>query len=858
MLQLKKILTVFCIILKCQAIHAQEFVVQGPWKVNFEDRKEFSKAEQNDSNWVALTELKWSDDRKTTANRVLWIRKTVVIPSTLKSEFEKTGLLTLSMGKILQSDNTYLNGKLIGATGSGDTYRNYLINKDDILWDKENRIAIRVSHWGTFRMSILPKFVSASPEHFFAYSSGLKNGDSKAPILTKNLIYQLSVINKSPRNVDGLAKADFYNFEGVKIHSAQKNVVFTIGNNAIEFPYTSASPFLKIVYSLSVPDYQYNHQWNGEFGYQNIVYKKITPLVVYKAEQKYYPADLDKLKMGGWLGERLRANTEKRLYKVDEDAILAGFINRPGSHSWIGEHIGKFLEAACNAYENSQDTALKIQIDRSAQQLIAAQRSDGYLGTYDMDSYWTSWDVWSHRYNLIGLLRYYELSGFEPALNASKKIGNLLMQTFGMEQGQREIVKAGGHVGMAATCILESMAELYRFSGEKKYLDYCFFIIKIFDSPGGPRIITTLDSVGRVDKVANAKAYEMLSNILGIIKLYRITDDEQFLKPVLAAWDDIVANRLYITGTASSFEHFQDNDILPAEKNSNMGEGCVTTTWVQYNYQLFCITGEMKYLNELERSVYNHLTGAENPQTGCVSYYTPLMGVKPFGCAITCCMSSVPRGIAMIPLFANGKIENKPTFLFYQPGTYTTNVANNATVTFTTLTNFPADGNISIKVDRGTTIPFAIEFRKPYWARKFSILVNGKKQLVSNTETVSIKRLWKTGDKVSISFVMPTIVLDGGKSYPNHIALQRGPQVLAFDENMNGFAADGVIVNSKDIQLRNAGSMVPKQWIGSPVLELSATMNGIPKGVVLVPYSDAGQTGGAITTWIKMKAIDEK
>ena len=70
--------------------------------------------------------MKWSDDRKTTANRVLWIRKTVIIPSALKSEFEKTGLLTLSLGKILQSDNTYLNGKLIGATGSGDTYRNYL------------------------------------------------------------------------------------------------------------------------------------------------------------------------------------------------------------------------------------------------------------------------------------------------------------------------------------------------------------------------------------------------------------------------------------------------------------------------------------------------------------------------------------------------------------------------------------------------------------------------------------------------------------------------------------------------------------------------------------------------------------
>jgi DUF1680 family protein len=59
-----------------------------------------------------------------------------------------------------------------------------------------------------------------------------------------------------------------------------------------------------------------------------------------------------------------------------------------------------------------------------------------------------------------------------------------------------------------------------------------------------------------------------------------------------------------------------------------MGEGCVTTTWVQLNLQLLSVFGKMEYVNELERAVYNHLTGAENPQTGCVSYYTPLMGGK--------------------------------------------------------------------------------------------------------------------------------------------------------------------------------------------------------------------------------------
>jgi len=78
-----------------------------------------------------------------------------------KPAFDKTRLLTLSMVKIAQSDDSYLKGKLISSTGSGDTYRNYLLGKDDILWDQENVIAIRVRHWGSFHLSKIPSFVAA-------------------------------------------------------------------------------------------------------------------------------------------------------------------------------------------------------------------------------------------------------------------------------------------------------------------------------------------------------------------------------------------------------------------------------------------------------------------------------------------------------------------------------------------------------------------------------------------------------------------------------------------------------------------------------------------------------------------------
>jgi hypothetical protein len=214
-------------------------------------------------------------------------------------------------------------------------------------------------------------------------------------------------------------------------------------------------------------------------------------------------------------------------------------------------------------------------------------------------------------------------------------------------------------------------------------------------------------------------------------------------------------------------------------------------------------------------------------------------------------MSSVPRALAMIPLFLNGKINSKPSFLFYQPGKYETTVANNATVSFITKTDFLKDGKVEILVDKTIAAPYTIDFRKPYWASDFTISINGNKHDVSANEIISVKRVWKKGDEVVVHFNMPTIVLDGGKSYPGMVAFQRGPQVLAFDKNVNGFTADGVTVHADNIQLQSIPAILPNNWIGGEAFQLKAFENKKEKNIILVPYADASQTGGAISTWIK-------
>ena len=247
-----------------------------------------------------------------------------------------------------------------------------------------------------------------------------------------------------------------------------------------------------------------------------------SPVVADKIADQFIPASFERQRIEGILGDRMRVNLEGRLLRVDEKALLDCFQHRPGPQDWAGEHAGKFLHAAANTWLYTGDQRLKTLMDRVARSLIAAQLPDGYLGTYTDDKRWTSWDVWVHKYDLLGLVSYYQATGYEPALDASRKIGDLLARTFGTGPGQRDIIAAGTHVGMAATSVLEAMVNLYRFTGDRKYLDFCDYLVRSWDQPNGSGIAASLLSTGSVFRTANAKAYEMMSNLVGLMELYQM------------------------------------------------------------------------------------------------------------------------------------------------------------------------------------------------------------------------------------------------------------------------------------------------------------------------------------------------
>jgi DUF1680 family protein len=311
-----------------------------------------------------------------------------------------------------------------------------------------------------------------------------------------------------------------------------------------------------------------------------------------------------------------------------------------------------------------------------------------------------------------------------------------------------------------------------------------------------------------------------MSDLVGVLELYKVTGDASLLPPVLAAWHDIRDKRLYVTGTTSSKEHFLDDGLLPGEDKDNVGEGCATVTWLQLSWRLLRLTGSAEYAEELERTVYNQLLGAQDPRNGNICYFTPLNGVKKPTPGINCCVSSEPRGISLIPAIAWGTLEQGPVILFYTAGSVETPFAK-----IVSQTSFPKEGSIRLTVQAPRRKHFTLSLRVPKWTRSFTASV-GKQHLSGAPGSIlTIDRDWKSGDALAIEMHMTVRVLPGGKSYPDAIAIQRGPQVLAAENSLNPQPA------------ALPGSLVLKSvppsanWTGSQVYAAG--------NITLVPFADA-------------------
>ena len=561
----------------------------------------------------------------------------------------------------------------------------------------------------------------------------------------------------------------------------------------------------------------------------------------------------DRVQLGGWLGSRIEASERNRLLKLEPARLLEGYTKRPGRDGSDGEFVGKWLHAATLAWVNTHDPALREKLDLVAHGLCRCQLADGYLGTYLEKDRWTAWDVWSHKYNLLGLIAHARYTGNQESLETCRRMGDLLCLTFGDGPGQRDLIKDGIHVGMAPSSVLEPMVLLYRLTGEQRYLDFCRYILRAWEQPDGPHILSTLLTAKRVDKVANGKAYEMLSCLNGVLELYRTTGEPRLLEGVLIAWQDIVDYRLYLTGTTSYRERFHDNQDLP--NDLNVGENCVTVSWLQLNAELLRLTGEARFAEQLERTTFNQLLGAQRPDGTGWCMYAPLSGQKAFNDstdALTCCTASGPRGIALIPTFtvttmAGGIVVN----IFAQAkAELTLNDGDQVSVSLDT--RYPADGLVRLTLHSGSPHEFAVKLRIPTWCQDARLAVNEQPSTtpVRAGDYASVQRSWRDGDVLTLQLPLkPRLLVGEHYENWNRLALAYGPLILAADDRLN----PTIKVGQFRVPTTDLGKLDFKEEQPGKIYSIKAVKidTGEPVVVRLAPFAEAGGTRETYQVWME-------
>ncbi|PKP65793.1 MAG: hypothetical protein CVT85_04860 [Alphaproteobacteria bacterium HGW-Alphaproteobacteria-7] len=452
-------------------------------------------------------------------------------------------------------------------------------------------------------------------------------------------------------------------------------------------------------------------------------------------------APLGSVALGGLLGEAVEANRTGRLrtFIVNETSEAIAIFARDRAQAnvqgdWYGEHAGKWLLAAVKAAKRIDDAELLGRARRVADWLIDQQEADGYLGTYapsrrfmrrqppkppswDGAPAERTWDIWNHSYLVLGFLELHTATTDARYLQAARAIGDLCLNT--LTKGQIAITELGNHFGLSASVLLDPAVELHLATGEQDYLDLALLIVdQIEREPGNRMFSQALDGVDP-SAIATGKAYQLLWNMVGVAKLYRVTGDGRFLTATLNIWQAVRDHHLTLGGgpwggvAHRSREVF--NPVGTFDPQAYV-ETCSTMAWIQLNRELLRILGEARFAEEIERSAYNDLLGAQAPNGEDWCYYSFPNGKRVHTTYWRCCKSSGAVALEELSSLAYAVTKGGEIAInLLGPSTAHIDVPGVGQVCIVQTTAYPFDGEIKIAMQQsGVSVPLLI--RVPEWA----------------------------------------------------------------------------------------------------------------------------------------------
>ena len=577
--------------------------------------------------------------------------------------------------------------------------------------------------------------------------------------------------------------------------------------------------------------------------------------------------------------------------------------------------IYKTIEGASYSLSLFPDAALKAYIDSLITIIGKAQEPDGYLYTArtinpNDVAPWVGKERWekerelSHELYNAGHLyeaaaAHYLATGEKNLLNIALKNADLVCSVFGPAPDQKKV--APGH-----EVVEMGLVKLYRITGNTKYLSTAKFFIEQRGHYNG------YDSTSKdewkngkywqddkpVVEQTEAEGHAVRAGYLysAMADVAALTGDTALLNAIDKIWENEVSKKIYVQGGVGAVgdgERFGENYELPNATAYN--ETCAAIANVFFNYRMFLLHGDSKYIDVLEKTLYNGLISGVG-MDGKSFFYTNAMQIKNsfshpdmeatrsgwFPCS--CCPTNVVRLIPSVPGYVYAQKDNDVYVNLFISGNTTLNV-NNKHVQIVQQNNYPWDGDLKFNITPKAATTFNLLVRIPGWARneaipsdlyqfanasdeKVEIKINGQpaEYTMQNGYAV-LNKTWKKGDVVEVNLPMEVrrvVANENVKDDIGKVALQRGPIIYCAEwADNNGKAANIIIPTSAMFttefksDLLNGVEVIKSNVPAVVVSNDGSNISTVDQSFTAIPYYAWAHRGkGEMMIWFPTKVQD--
>ena len=554
------------------------------------------------------------------------------------------------------------------------------------------------------------------------------------------------------------------------------------------------------------------------------------------------------------------------VFKEHEDVKDAG---------WRGEFWGKMMRGASLCYYYSRDEKLYDVLTETVKDLLQTQDDAGRISSYDEEHEFCGWDMWARKYVITGLLHYSDVCRDERLkrriLDSLKRHLDYIVQKIGEEKGKKKITETSNVWGGVNSCtILEPTLEMYKRTGEKRYLDFAEYILSTGGSSEGDMIKAAAENKIAPCEYPVKKAYEVMSFFEGVLAYYELTKKDYYFNAVSNFVEAVQKTEITVIGCAGMLGECFNYAVKKQteEVEGPTQETCVTVTWMRLLARLYSLTGNTEYIDRAEIAALNGLYGSINVHkleghtkgqtTGRFAFdsYSPLYngcrdvgtgGLKELreGGNYGCCASIGSVGVALVPLLAVMKSDRG-----YIINEYFQAEIDDGEFVFSLEGDYLGDGKIVLTIEKSDDKERELSFRVPTWADKYTVSTEeGSKVWKQGKESLS--KVWKKGESIIINIetALSSYSLNG------YVVYRYGPLVLARD-NLKGECKNEPSEAGFDLSADTTAIERRPPEKGETIrFELS----GDGKSIILTDYASCGKlwqnADNQISVWLKSSAL---